>query len=104
MLLKSVCEPLHTTKSRFFSPSSACSRKDAELQFVLRHPNLVEAIAFSLGDDVHPPCLVMERMGESLFDLLGLGLTIGFATALGIVLDVCKVSRGCGSKSCCKIG
>lgn len=59
----------------------------------MRHPNLVEAIAFSLGDDVRAPCLVMERMDQSLFDLLDLELTIDFTTALNVVLDVCKVSR-----------
>lgn len=46
-----------------------------------------------MGDDVNPPCLVMERMHESLFARLA--TKIGFLAALGIVLDVCKVSILC---------
>lgn len=61
------------------------------MQFVMRHDNIVELLAFSLGDALRPPCLVMERMQESLFGLLSQTLTIGFPAALGIVLDVCKV-------------
>ncbi len=53
----------------------------------------MEAIAFSLGDDVRPPCLVMERMELSLFDYLDPPLIIDFTAELGIVLDVCKASR-----------
>lgn len=49
----------------------------------------METIAFSVGNDVTPPCLIMERMHESLFDRLK--STIDFPEALGIVLDVCKV-------------
>ncbi|CBN77264.1 Receptor-like PK/ Leucine Rich Repeat Protein Kinase-likely pseudogene [Ectocarpus siliculosus] len=65
-------------------------RKEAEMHFVMRHDNIVELLAFSLGDALRPPCLVMERMQESLFGLLSQTLTIGFPAALGIVLDVCK--------------
>lgn len=65
-------------------------RKEAEIQKVLRHPNIVETIAFSVGDNATPPCLIMERMHESLFDRLE--SSIDFPEALGIVLDVCKVS------------
>ncbi|CAB1108320.1 unnamed protein product [Ectocarpus sp. CCAP 1310/34] len=66
-------------------------RKEAEMQFVMQHDNIVELLAFSLGDALRSPCLVMERMQESLFGLLSQTLTIGFPAALGIVLDVCKV-------------
>lgn len=61
------------------------------MQFVMRHDHIVELLAFSLGDALRPPCLVMEQMQESLFGLLSQTLTIGFPIALGIVLDVCKV-------------
>lgn len=57
----------------------------------MRHTNIVEVLAFSIGDKEHPPCLVMERMDESLYDVLGL-LTINFPSALGIIQDVCEVS------------
>lgn len=50
----------------------------------------METIAFSVGDDVTPPCLIMERMHESLFARLK--SKIDFSAALGIILDVCKVS------------
>ncbi|CAN0573009.1 unnamed protein product, partial [Ectocarpus sp. 12 AP-2014] len=66
-------------------------RQEAELHFAMRHENIVEVIAFSVGDAVHPPCLVMERMDESLYELLSLQLSINFPWALGIIHDVCKV-------------
>ena len=34
------------------------------------HQNIVRVIAFSEGDRQHPPCLVMERMAESLANYL----------------------------------
>ena len=75
-------------------PSNACSdRKEAEIQSVLRHVNIVETIAFSVGDRVSPPCLIVERMHMSLFARLK--SKIDFPTSLGIVLDVCKVSKPC---------
>lgn len=57
----------------------------------MRHANIVDVVAFSIGDNVHPPCLVMERMDESLYEILSL-LTINFPSALGIIQDVCEVS------------
>lgn len=78
-------------RTTFASLSFACFRKEAEIQSVLQHPNIVETIAFSVGDAVNPPYLIMERMHESLFHRLK--SNIGFPEALGIVLDVCKVSN-----------
>lgn len=69
----------------------------------MRHDNIVEVIAFSVGDAVHPPCLVMERMDESLYELLSLQLTINFPWALGIIHDVCKVSFSAGQFQCTRI-
>eukprot|EP00752_Nemacystus_decipiens_P004498 g4107.t1 len=66
-------------------------RKEAEIQYVLRHANIVETIAFSMGNAVTPPCLIMERMHESLFARLK--SKIDFPVALGIILDVCKALR-----------
>lgn len=58
----------------------------------MRHPNIVEVVAFGLGDADHPPCLVMERMSESLFDLLGVeGIEMGPAAKVSIARDVCEV-------------
>lgn len=34
------------------------------------HDNIVRVIAFSEGHGQHPPCLVMERMAESLYMFL----------------------------------
>lgn len=69
--------------------------KEAEIHFAMRHANIVEVLAFSIGDKQHPPCLVMERMDESLYDILTV-LTINFSSALGIIQDVCEVNDGCG--------
>ena len=58
----------------------------------MRHTNIVEVVAFSIGEGLHPPCLVMERMDESLYEILSL-LTINFPSALGIIQDVCEVGE-----------
>jgi len=58
----------------------------------MRHANIVEVVAFGLGDADHPPCLVMERMEESLYDLLGVeGIEMDAAAKLGIVGGICEV-------------
>ncbi len=56
----------------------------------MRHKNIVQLLAFHTGDRLHPPCLVMERMDESLYEILGV-LPIEFAHALEILQDVCEV-------------
>lgn len=58
----------------------------------MRHQNIVETLAFSLGDAHTPPCLVMERMQESLYGLLTQDYTVDFRGALDIILAVCEVS------------
>ncbi|CAM9398970.1 unnamed protein product [Scytosiphon promiscuus] len=68
-------------------------RKEAETQFVMRHPNIVETFAFSIGDAENPPCLVMERMQESLYGLLTHDYIIDFRGALDIILAVCEALR-----------
>lgn len=68
------------------------SRQEAEIHFAMRHANIVEVVAFGLGDADHPPCLVMERMEESLYDLLGVeGMEMDAASKLGIVSGICEV-------------
>lgn len=58
----------------------------------MRHPNVVEVIAFGLGDAQHPPCLVMERMHETLYDLLGVeGIDMPLIAKISIVRDVSEV-------------
>ncbi|CAN0330030.1 unnamed protein product [Hapterophycus canaliculatus] len=60
----------------------------------MRHANIVQVVAFGLGDADHPPCLVMERMNESLFDLLGVeGIEMDPAARVSIALDVCEGLR-----------
>ena len=63
-----------------------------EIQYAMRHANIVEVIAFGLGDADHPPCLVMERMNESLYDLLGVqGIDLDPVSKVSIVQDVSEV-------------
>lgn len=67
-------------------------RQEAEIHFSMRHTNIVEVVAFGLGDEDHPPCLVMERMQESLFDLLGVeGIEMDATAKVSMVRDVCEV-------------
>lgn len=59
----------------------------------MRDSKIVEVIAFSLGDETHLPCLVMERMRETLYDFLGVdALTLPLAMKASLSLDVCEVS------------
>lgn len=62
-----------------------------EIQYAMRHPNIVEVLAFELGDRGHAPCLVMERMDESLYTMLGASIDIGGVSKVSIVRDVCEV-------------
>ena len=58
----------------------------------MRDPKIVEVIAFGLGDDIHPPCLVMERMQETLYDFLGVqGFDLPLMSKVTIAQDVCEV-------------
>lgn len=68
-------------------------RREAEIHFAMRHANIVEVIAFSIGNEANPPCLVMELMDESLYDLLGVSLypTLTFGAAMGVIQDICVV-------------
>lgn len=86
---------MFTFLTRFFHSLLPClhllSRQEAEIHFAMRHANIVEVVAFGLGDADHPPCLVMERMEESLYDLLGVeGMEMDAAAKLGIVGGICE--------------
>eukprot|EP00904_Undaria_pinnatifida_P010394 jgi/Undpi1/6485/HiC_scaffold_20.g08964.m1 len=65
-------------------------RQEVEIQYAMRHPNIVEVLAFELGDRGHPPCLIMERMDESLYTMLGASIDIGGVSKVSIVRDVCE--------------
>eukprot|EP00903_Cladosiphon_okamuranus_P022327 g20532.t1 len=66
-------------------------RREAELHFVIHHENIVRLIAFHEGSPKNPPCMVMERMEESLSSFLA---TVKIPPSVGdrleIVKDVCK--------------
>lgn len=64
-------------------------RREAELHFAMRHPNVVEVFGYSSSS---PVCLIMERMNETLSDFLGLDLTIPFANKVSILEGVAEVS------------
>jgi len=49
-----------------FAPLSSQQRREAEIHYAMRHENIVRVLAFSEGTPERPPCLVMERMDESL--------------------------------------
>lgn len=67
-------------------------RQEVEIQYSMRHPNIVEVVAFDLGAAGHSPCLIMERMQESLFDLLSVeGIDMETITKVSILRDVCEV-------------
>lgn len=73
----------------------AVRRQEAEIHYSMRHPNIVEVIAFALGNAERPPCLVMERMHETLYDLLGVeGIKLPLAAKISIVRDICEVCSG----------
>lgn len=60
----------------------------------MRHDNIVDVIAFNVGDSNNPPLLIMERMEESLYEALSQDFTIDLPWALGIIKDVCMVRIG----------
>ena len=81
---------IHSDHAPFGAPARA--RKEVEIQYAMRHPNVVEVVAFDLGGAEHPPCLVMERMQESLYDLLNVeGMAMGLVAKASILRDVSKV-------------
>eukprot|EP00903_Cladosiphon_okamuranus_P014621 g13558.t2 len=45
-------------------------RREAETHFAMRHDNIVRLLAFSEGSPQRPPCMVLERMEESLSTFL----------------------------------
>lgn len=58
----------------------------------MHHPNIVEVIAFDLGSAEQPPCLIMERMQESLYDVLDVeSMDMGLLAKTSILRDVSKV-------------
>ncbi|CAM9568738.1 unnamed protein product [Discosporangium mesarthrocarpum] len=65
-------------------------RQEVEIHFSLRHQNVVELIAFSLGENGRPPCMVMELMSESLYDFIGLKPNLNLNVALDVISDICK--------------
>lgn len=72
------------------------SRREAEIHYLMRHPKVVEIIAFGLGDSERRPCMIMELMQESLYDLLGVhGIALPMLDALSIIRDMCEV---CGTR------
>eukprot|EP00752_Nemacystus_decipiens_P004091 g3744.t1 len=76
------------------APIMEAFRQEAEIHYAMRHENIVEVVAFGLGDADNPPCLVMERMQESLYDLLGVeGIEMDPMAKVSIVRDVCKGLR-----------
>ncbi|CAN0378060.1 unnamed protein product, partial [Scytosiphon promiscuus] len=56
---------------RVLSFSILRHRREAEIQFAMRHDNIVRVLAFCADDPERPLCLVMERMDESLYDYVG---------------------------------
>eukprot|EP00752_Nemacystus_decipiens_P007363 g6584.t2 len=66
-------------------------RREAEIQFAMRHENIVRVLAFCADDPERPLCLVMERMDESLYDYVGeSGISPPPTLRLALVKDVCK--------------
>jgi len=68
-------------------------RREAETHFAMRHDNIVRLLAFSEGGPQRPPCMVMERMEESLCTFLQ---TVDPPPSLGesleTVRDICQVT------------
>ncbi|CAM9961133.1 unnamed protein product, partial [Discosporangium mesarthrocarpum] len=63
-------------------------RREAITHFAIRHPNLVEVIAYSVGDAKHSPSLVMPLIEGSLYDHLADGHQYDFTEAFRISRDV----------------
>ncbi len=69
------------------------SRREAETHFAMRHDNIVRLLAFSEGGPQRPPCMVMERMEESLSTFLEvMESPPPLAERLETTRDVCQVS------------
>ena len=72
------------------------ARREVEIQYAMRHPNIVKVIAFDLGDRGPPPCLVMELMDETLYNLLSTdGIVMNPIDKVKIVRDVSEVCTQC---------
>lgn len=65
-------------------------RREAQLHFVLRHPNIVDLLAYS---EKSPVCMVMERMEESLYDCIHRGIHLNLRTKMGLLLGIATVRR-----------
>lgn len=58
----------------------------------MKHPDIVRVFAFSVNDPEQPPCLVMERMEESLYSYLSAhGISPPLEDRLDVLHDVCQV-------------
>ena len=57
----------------------------------MQHKNIVRLVAFSEGNPQHPPCLVLERMEESLSHSLATGDVPPIEVRLDTVQDICQV-------------
>lgn len=66
-------------------------RREAEIHFAMQHKNIVRLLAFSEGNPGHPPCLVLERMEESLSHSLGTGDVPPIELRLETIKDICQV-------------
>lgn len=68
-------------------------RREASTHFALRHDRVVRVIAFGIGERLHPPCLIMERMQGSLYDFIGTNPSpVDLCASLSYIIDICEVS------------
>lgn len=68
---------------------SFCScRREAQLHFVLRHPNIVDLLGYS---EKSPVCMVMERMEESLYDCIHRPIQLDLSTKMGLLTGITTV-------------
>lgn len=61
----------------------------------MRHPNIVELLAYSIGkeeDSKSPICMVMEKMDRSLYDCIYSGVELDVFTKMKLLIGVAKVS------------
>lgn len=83
-----VNEVRRSTKTSSFGLSPY--RREAQLHYVLRHPNIVDLLAYS---ETSPVCMVMERMEESLYDCIHSGIDLDVSTKMDLLMGITKVGR-----------
>lgn len=66
------------------------TRRAGELHYAIRHPNIVEVFAYSIGS---PTCMVMERMSRSLYECINSGMTLDFGTKMSLLVGIAEVSH-----------